>query len=75
MTSRRDLERRLEDLEGPDPADLPSVGLCTGFAVLGEESDVRVEWLDHERQIVHVYGEPHYVPDVLLGLFLEAATE
>ncbi len=71
----REIRRRLEELEGPDPADLPSAGLCSGFAVLDKESDVTAEWIDRERQIVRVHGEPHYVPTKLLGLFEEATTE
>jgi hypothetical protein len=68
----REIKRRLEDLEGPDPADLPTAGLCSGFAALDEESDVTAEWVDVDRQIIYVHGEPHYVPDVLLGLYMEA---
>lgn len=67
----REIERRLEDLEGPDPADLPTVGLPTVFAIIDEESDVAAAWVDRERQVMHVDGEPHYVPDVFLGAFDE----
>lgn len=69
----REIKRRLEDLEGPDPADLPTAGLCSGFDALDKESDVRAEWIDRERRIIQIDGEPHYVPDVLLGLYMEAA--
>lgn len=67
----RDIKRRLDRLDTPRPADLPTVGLPTVFAIIDEESDVAAEWVDRGRQVMHVDGEPHYVPDVFLSAFNE----
>lgn len=74
MTSKRDLRRRVDRLDGLNPADLPTAGLCAGFAAIDEENDILAEWVDRDRRIIHIDGEPHVIPDALLGLFL-AATE
>lgn len=59
MTSKRDLRRRVDRSDGLNPADLPIVGLCSGFTAIDGESDVAAE-CDRSRPTDHP-GRPRAV--------------
>lgn len=69
--TKRTLETRISELEGDsDPAELPTMGFSTWFALADEDRDIGAYWVDREQRIISVHGENHYLPE--FAAFFEA---
>jgi hypothetical protein len=73
MTSKHDIEQRLDDIEpddGPNVRGLPQLTIRDIFIALDDET-MSPEWIDRSRQIMRINGGPHYVPDAIFEVFYQ----